>query len=77
MRIGDAAVVAAAELSDRYLTDRFLPDKAIDLVDRASARARMLAGAPARTRPWTSGWTSCAAPATSRSTPRTTSAPCC
>jgi ATP-dependent Clp protease ATP-binding subunit ClpC len=44
VRIGDAALVAAAELSDRYLTDRFLPDKAIDLVDRASARARIHAG---------------------------------
>jgi ATP-dependent Clp protease ATP-binding subunit ClpC len=39
--ITDEACVAAAELSDRYLTDRFLPDKAIDLVDRASARVRM------------------------------------
>jgi ATP-dependent Clp protease ATP-binding subunit ClpC len=44
VRIDDAALVAAAELSDRYLTDRFLPDKAIDLVDRASSRARMRAG---------------------------------
>jgi ATP-dependent Clp protease ATP-binding subunit ClpC len=44
VRIDDAALVAAAELSDRYLTDRFLPDKAIDLIDRASARARMQAG---------------------------------
>jgi ATP-dependent Clp protease ATP-binding subunit ClpC len=44
VHIGDAALVAAAELSDRYLTDRFLPDKAIDLVDRASARARIHAG---------------------------------
>ncbi len=39
--IGDDALVAAATMSDRYLTDRFLPDKAIDLLDRASARARM------------------------------------
>jgi ATP-dependent Clp protease ATP-binding subunit ClpC len=44
VHIGDAALAAAAELSDRYLTDRFLPDKAIDLVDRASARARIQAG---------------------------------
>ena len=44
VRIDDDALVAAAELSDRYLTDRFLPDKAIDLVDRASARARIRAG---------------------------------
>jgi ATP-dependent Clp protease ATP-binding subunit ClpC len=44
VRIEDAALVAAAELSERYITDRFLPDKAIDLIDRASARARMQAG---------------------------------
>ncbi len=41
VRISDAALVAAAELADRYVTDRFLPDKAIDVVDRAAARARM------------------------------------
>jgi ATP-dependent Clp protease ATP-binding subunit ClpC len=41
VQISDAALVAAAELSDRYVTDRFLPDKAIDLVDRAGARARI------------------------------------
>jgi ATP-dependent Clp protease ATP-binding subunit ClpC len=46
VRISDAALVAAAELSDRYVADRFLPDKAIDLLDRASSRARMRAGAP-------------------------------
>jgi ATP-dependent Clp protease ATP-binding subunit ClpC len=45
VRISDAALTAAAELSDRYVTDRFLPDKAIDLLDRASSRARMRAGA--------------------------------
>jgi len=39
--IDDAALRAAAELSDRYVRDRFLPDKAIDLVDRAAARAGM------------------------------------
>ena len=50
VRIDDEALVAAAELSDRYVTDRFLPDKAIDLVDRASARAR-IAGRPRRRRP--------------------------
>jgi ATP-dependent Clp protease ATP-binding subunit ClpC len=44
VHIPDTALVAAAELSDRYLTDRFLPDKAIDLVDRAGARARIRAG---------------------------------
>jgi ATP-dependent Clp protease ATP-binding subunit ClpB len=40
VRIKDAALVAAAVLSDRYITDRFLPDKAIDLVDEAAARLR-------------------------------------
>jgi ATP-dependent Clp protease ATP-binding subunit ClpC len=44
VRIDDAALVSAAELSDRYVTDRFLPDKAIDLIDRASAKARIGAG---------------------------------
>lgn len=41
IRITDAALVAAATLSNRYITDRFLPDKAIDLVDEAAARLRM------------------------------------
>ncbi len=41
IRILDAAIVAAATLSNRYITDRFLPDKAIDLVDEAAARLRM------------------------------------
>src|SRR3954463_14708917 len=41
VRIRDAALVAAAVLSDRYITDRFLPDKAIDLVDEAGSRLRM------------------------------------
>jgi ATP-dependent Clp protease ATP-binding subunit ClpB len=40
-RITDGALVAAATLSNRYITDRFLPDKAIDLVDEAAARLRM------------------------------------
>ncbi len=40
VRIKDAALVAAAVLSDRYITERFLPDKAIDLVDEAAARLR-------------------------------------
>src|SRR5450830_500258 len=39
--ITDPAIVAAAELSHRYITDRFLPDKAIDLIDEAAARVRM------------------------------------
>jgi len=39
--ITDPAIIAAAELSNRYITDRFLPDKAIDLIDEAAARVRM------------------------------------
>src|SRR4051812_48639919 len=41
VRITDEAIVAGAELSDRYIRDRFLPDKAIDLIDQASARVRL------------------------------------
>ena len=41
VRIADAALVAAATLSNRYITDRFLPDKAIDLIDEAASRLRM------------------------------------
>ncbi|WP_394824289.1 ATP-dependent chaperone ClpB [Pendulispora albinea] len=41
IRIQDAALVAAATLSDRYLTERFLPDKAIDLIDEAAAKIKM------------------------------------
>ncbi|WP_395821313.1 AAA family ATPase, partial [Devosia sp.] len=41
VRISDSALVSAATLSNRYITDRFLPDKAIDLMDEASARLRM------------------------------------
>ncbi len=41
VRITDAAVIAAATLSDRYIADRFLPDKAIDLIDEAASRLRM------------------------------------
>ncbi|MFJ9826717.1 ATP-dependent chaperone ClpB [Streptomyces sp. NPDC101160] len=41
VRINDSALVAAATLSDRYITSRFLPDKAIDLVDEAASRLRM------------------------------------
>jgi ATP-dependent Clp protease ATP-binding subunit ClpC len=46
VRITDAALEAAATLSDRYVRDRFLPDKAIDLVDRASARLRLRTPVP-------------------------------
>ena len=45
VRITDEAVHSAAELSDRYITARFLPDKAIDLIDQASARVRLRARA--------------------------------
>ncbi len=41
VRISDEAIIAAAELSDRYIRDRFLPDKAIDLIDQAGARVRL------------------------------------
>jgi len=41
VRISDSAVVAAAVLSDRYITDRFLPDKAVDLIDEAASRIKM------------------------------------
>jgi ATP-dependent Clp protease ATP-binding subunit ClpC len=50
VRITEEALVAAAELSDRYITDRFLPDKAIDLIDQASARVRLRSATPARER---------------------------
>jgi ATP-dependent Clp protease ATP-binding subunit ClpB len=41
VRIRDAALIAAAQLSDRYIADRFLPDKAIDLVDEAASKLRI------------------------------------
>src|SRR5918912_579526 len=41
VKISEEAIVAASELSDRYITDRFLPDKAIDLMDQAAARVRL------------------------------------
>lgn len=41
VRIQDSAIIAAATLSDRYITDRFLPDKAIDLIDEAASRLRI------------------------------------
>ena len=51
VRIRDAALVAAAVLSDRYIADRFLPDKAIDLVDEAASRLRMeIDSSPGRAR---------------------------
>jgi ATP-dependent Clp protease ATP-binding subunit ClpC len=50
VRFTDEALVAAAELSSRYITDRFLPDKAIDLIDQAGARVRLRAETPPRDR---------------------------
>ncbi|MEU1587903.1 ATP-dependent Clp protease ATP-binding subunit [Micromonospora sp. NPDC005710] len=47
VRFSDEALVSAAELSDRYVTDRFLPDKAIDLIDQAGARVRLRTRTPA------------------------------
>ena len=41
IRISDEAILAAVQLSDRYITDRFLPDKAIDLMDEAASRIRL------------------------------------
>ena len=46
MPIADGALVAAATLSDRYITSRFLPDKAIDLIDEAASRLRMEIDSP-------------------------------
>ena len=40
-RITDAAIVSAAQLSERYIADRFLPDKAIDLIDEAASKLRI------------------------------------
>ncbi|MBV8583881.1 MAG: AAA family ATPase, partial [Candidatus Eremiobacteraeota bacterium] len=46
VQITDEALTAAAKLSDRYITDRFLPDKAVDLIDEASSRVRLQATLP-------------------------------
>ncbi|MFF2082983.1 ATP-dependent Clp protease ATP-binding subunit [Nocardia sp. NPDC058176] len=46
VRYSDESLIAAAELSDRYITDRFMPDKAIDLIDQAGARVRLRSGTP-------------------------------
>ncbi|HEY6496050.1 MAG TPA: ATP-dependent Clp protease ATP-binding subunit [Trebonia sp.] len=50
VRYTDEALIAAAELSDRYINDRFLPDKAIDLIDQAGARVRLKTMTPPRDR---------------------------
>ncbi len=52
VRITDGATIAAATLSHRYITDRFLPDKAIDLIDEAASRLRACRSTPSR-RNWT------------------------
>ena len=41
IRISDEAILASVQLSDRYITDRFLPDKAIDLMDEAASKVKM------------------------------------
>ena len=41
IRISDKAIVSAVKLSDRYITDRFMPDKAIDLIDEAASKLRI------------------------------------
>ncbi len=46
MHISDEAIIAAAQLGDRYITDRFLPDKAIDLLDEAAAEVRLRSTVP-------------------------------
>jgi ATP-dependent Clp protease ATP-binding subunit ClpC len=46
VRISDEAIVAAAQLGDRYISDRYLPDKAIDLLDEAAAEVRLRATVP-------------------------------
>ena len=46
VKISDEAIIASAELSDRYITDRFLPDKAIDLLDEAAAEVRLRSTVP-------------------------------
>src|SRR5690606_26688736 len=48
VRIDDSALAAAAELSQRYITDRFLPDKAVDLLDQACSRVRLRRGGEVR-----------------------------
>ena len=46
MKISDEAIVAAVDLSIRYITDRFLPDKAIDLIDEAASKVRLKENTP-------------------------------
>ena len=74
VRISPEALVAAAELSDRYITDRFLPDKAIDLIDQAAARVRLRAKTkPADRRALEDDWRATSVSAIRPSRRRTTS----
>ncbi len=78
VRISDEAIIAAAELSDRYIRDRYLPDKAIDLIDQASAprsaRARCAGRSSGSSRTSSLGWSwpGRSSPATRSSSRRTT-----
>ena len=77
VRYTDEALVAAVELSDRYLTDRYLPDKAIDLMDQAGARVRLRSRDPRhrRTGPGARGRAARPATRTRPSPPSSTSGP--
>ena len=75
VRYSDEALVAAVELSDRYITGRFLPDKAIDLIDQAGARVRLRTGPAAPTcATWSGGPTSCSGTRIRRSPANSTNA---
>ena len=74
--ITDEALVAAAQMADRYISDRFLPDKAIDLIDEAGARLRIRRmTAPPDLREFDEKWQPYGWRRKPRSTPRTSSAP--
>ena len=76
VRYTDEALVAAVELSDRYITDRFLPDKAIDLIDQAGARVRLRTRPPAGTcANWSAGPRNCSGTRTRPSPASSTSRP--
>src|ERR1044071_394327 len=87
VEIDDEALEAAARLSDRYVTEYRLPDKAIDLVDQAAARVKVRGDSPAAARAGgsaapppprrgcASAWTRCAPRSRPRSTPRHTRTP--
>ncbi|WRL61807.1 ATP-dependent Clp protease ATP-binding subunit [Blastococcus brunescens] len=76
VRFTDEAVVAAVELSDRYLTDRHLPDKAIDLIDQAGARVRRRVKTPPPTcGAWSTRSSGCSGRRTRRSRASSTNGP--